>query len=100
MVLPRSVDASTSGSRIFIFDCSLQDDIVKKIFYYENVITKRKSWEEKTSDLIWYVDDEAFDVYYESYAIDGALSEQALDYFEVKRLLLGSLQSLNDSKNT
>ena len=66
-------------------DGSLSSDVKKFFFFFENVAMRGKSDEEKALELLAHLEGEAFDFYYETFAKDGALTEEAMNYALVKK---------------
>ena len=65
-------------------DGALSSDVKKFFFFFENVAMRGKSDEEKALELLAHLEGEAFDFYYETFAEDRALTEEAMNYALVK----------------
>jgi hypothetical protein len=63
-------------------------DVKKLLFLFENVITKGLKTEQKTKEILLYLEGEAFDFYCDKFASGDPLSEEAKDYRKVKAALL------------
>ena len=95
MVLLWRADAnSQAGPASLVFDSKHETDVVKFFFVYENVVMRGKSDEDKTGELLCYLQGEAFDYYYETYRQDGGLNETARDYGAVKKALHARFESV------
>lgn len=70
---------SKAGPASLVFDGKQEADVAKFFFVYGNVVVKGKSDEDKSGELLYYLQGEAFDYYYETYSQNGGLKEAASD---------------------
>lgn len=70
------------------FDGSPSANIHKFFFYFEQVVMRGKPEEEKAVSLLSFLEGDAFDLYYDSFAKDGEPLDSAKDYSAVKKLFL------------
>ena len=69
-------------------------DVVRFFFFFENVAARNKTDEEKTLELLGYLDGAAATFFFESFASDGALSEDGKDFSKVKQAFLDQYKPL------
>lgn len=74
---------SESGHNSLFFD-GVTGSIKTFLSYFENVATRGKNSDERAVMLFSYLAGEAFDFYYDEYALDGELSADAINYENVK----------------
>lgn len=72
----------------------------KKIFlYYENVGIHDRTDDEMALELLSYLDESAFDFYYQTFAADGILKPDSKVYITVKKALCDYFVSTEDPKD-
>ena len=70
------------------FDGSKPADVHKFIFVFENVAASGKSDEERASELLRYLEGDAFDFFYQAFVKNRDISADALEYQKVKKALV------------
>ena len=90
VLLPRrgNDDGATAGPSSVTYDRTAEMDVGKFFFVYENVTMRMKSEDEKAAEIICYLEGDAFDFYYETFAQNGLLAEDAKDFDKVKHALV------------
>ena len=63
-------------------------NVIKFFFAYEQVSMRTASDEEKATQLLCHLEGDAFDLYYDRFARNGQLTEDALIYTKVKVAIL------------
>ena len=76
---------SKEDGSLWQFDESKPADIHKFFFVFENVATSGKSEEERASELLRYLEGDAFDFLYHAFVKNGDISEDGSDYQKVKK---------------
>ena len=70
------------------FDRSKPADVHKFFFVFENVATSGKSDRERASELLRYLEGDAFDFFYQAFVKNGDISADGSDYQKVKKALV------------
>ena len=70
------------------FDGSKPADVHKFFFVFENVATSGKSDEERASELLRYLEGDAFEFFYQAFVKNGYISAGGSDYQKVKKALM------------
>ena len=70
------------------FDGSKPADVHKFFFVFENVATSGKSDEEGASELLRYLEGDAFDFFYQVFVKNGDISADGSDYQKAKKALV------------
>eukprot|EP00174_Griffithsia_okiensis_P000186 GO255559.1.p1 GENE.GO255559.1~~GO255559.1.p1 ORF type:complete len:154 (+),score=10.92 GO255559.1:137-598(+) len=77
-----------SQSSLNVYDGSDDIDVKKFFFFFDYVIGRGKSDDEKAVDLLSHPDGKAFDFYYNTFADKGILLPIAGDYAKVKEIFM------------
>ena len=70
------------------FDGSKPADVYKFFFVFDNVATSGRSDEGRASDLLRYLEGDAFDFFYQTFLKNGDICADSSEYQKVKKALV------------
>lgn len=87
MVLLWRADDGSAGSPLS-FDGLQSSDVNKLFFVYEKFVMRGKTDEEKATNLLCHVEGDSFEIYYDAFAKNGAITAEGKNYAVLKNIFI------------